>query len=367
MARPASTAASFVTSRYLIREFVGIFVPIVLAFVLLYLVVDFFDRLNVLLKNHATAAAAARYFLFKIPLMVTQIMPPAMLTAMLLSLGMLSRRNEIIALRASGVSLPQTALPLLSLAAAVSVGTLVWNETVVPYCTREYQHVNNVEIRKRAQRGILSDREIWYHGTDGFYNIDHIDARRQTIFGLTIYKTDTRFDLRTIVQVASAQWTDGRWVSTDAVARTIAADGGITTVQLDAHDVVIRETLNDFLEVHREPEELSYLALRQRIDDLTRKGIDAANYLVDLHMKLAVPFASLVLACVAVPLAGRVQRHASVAAIVATGLVLGFSYWVVLGLTNSLGQSGVLPAVVAAWASNFIFLLLGVALFLSTE
>jgi lipopolysaccharide export system permease protein len=363
----ARSTPAFVTSRYLIREFLGIFVPIVLTFVLLYVVVDFFDRLTILLKNHAPGTAALRYFLFKIPLMITQIMPPAVLTAMLVSLGMLSRRNEIIALRASGVSLYQTAVPLVGLAALISVGTLAWNESVVPYCTREYQYVNNVEIRKRAQRGILNDREIWYHGADGFYNIDHIDARRQTLFGVTIYKTDRRFDLHTIVQIASAHWTDAGWVTTHAVARTVGDDGAVVTEYLDPHASLMHETLNDFLDVHREPEELSYVALRQRIDDLTRKGIDASNYLVDLYMKLAVPFASFVLACVAVPLAGRVQRHPSVAAILLTGLIVAFAYWVILGLTNSLGQSGVLPAVVAAWASNVVFFLLGVALFLNSE
>jgi lipopolysaccharide export system permease protein len=366
MLRTRSTPA-FVTSRYLIREFLAIFVPIVLTFVLLYLVVDFFDRLTILLKNHASGAAALRYFLFKIPLMITQIMPPSVLTAMLVSLGMLSRRNEVIALRASGVSLYQTAVPLVGLAALISAGTLAWNETVVPYCTREYQYVNNVEIRKRALRGILNDREIWYHGADGFYNIDHVDAHRQTLFGVTIYRTDARFDLHTIVQIASAQWTGAGWVTNDAVARTISDDGTVVTERLDPHEALMHETLNDFLEVHREAEELSYMALRQRINDLTRKGIDASNYMVDLHMKLAVPFASLVFACVAVPLAGRVQRHPSVAAILLTGLILGFAYWVILGLTKSLGQSGVLPAVVAAWASNVVFSLLGVALFLSTE
>jgi len=366
MVRTRSTPP-FVTCRYLLREFLGIFVPIVLAFVLLYVVVDFFERLTILLKNHAPAIAALRYFLFKIPLMITQIMPPAVLTAMLVSLGMLSRRNEIIALRASGVSLYQTAIPLLGFAALISAGVLAWNETVVPYCTREYQYVNNVEIRKRAVRGILSDREIWYHGADGFYNIDHIDAHRQTLFGVTIYKTDTRFDLHTIVQITSAQWTDAGWVTTGAVSRTIGDDGALVTERLDPRQSLMGETLNDFLEVHREPEELSYMALRRRINDLTRKGIDASNYMVDLHMKLAVPFASLVFACVAVPLAGRVQRHPSVAAILLTGLILGFAYWVILGLTKSLGQSGVLPAVVAAWASNVVFCLLGGALFLSTE
>src|ERR1700690_4308989 len=158
-----------VTSRYLLREFLSLFVPILLAFVILYLIVDFFDRLDTLLKNHAAPSAALRYFLLKVPLIVTQILPPAVLAAMLMSLGMLSRRNEITALRASGVSLVQTANPLIALAAVLSFGVLVWNETIVPYCTREYQYVNDIEIRKRPQRAILSDRDIWYHGADGFY------------------------------------------------------------------------------------------------------------------------------------------------------------------------------------------------------
>jgi lipopolysaccharide export system permease protein len=363
----ARPTPSFVTSRYLIGEFFGIFVPIMLTFVLLYVVVDVFDRLTILLKNQATLGAALRYFLFKIPLMVTQIMPPAVLMSMLLSLGMLSRRNEIIALRASGVSLYQTAIPLLSVAVVISVGTLAWNETVVPYCARQYRYVNNIEIRKRAERGILNEHEIWYHGGDGFYNIDQIDARRQTLFGLTIYKTDPKFDLHTIITVAAAQWTNGQWVNSDGVVRTVSEDGSVVTQPLDPQRVLIHETLGDFLEVRREAEELSYIALRQRIGDLTRKGIDAANYLVGLNLKLAVPFASFVLSCVAVPLAGRVQRHPSVATILLTGLVVGFAYWVVLGLTTSLGESGVLPAVISAWASNLVFFLLGVALFLSNE
>jgi len=341
--------------------------PIVAAFLLLYLIVDFFDRLDILLKNHATSAAAARYFLFKIPLMVTQTMPPAVLAALLLSLGTLSRRNEIVALRASGVSLLETALPLLTITLLISVGTLAWNETIVPYCTREYQYVNNIEIRKRQQRGILSDREIWYHGTDGFYNVEHIDPRQQELFGLTIYRTDSAFEPRSIIEVQTARWTGQRWLATGAVERTIGSDGQITTTALASDQLVLHETPNDFLEVHREPEELSYWALRQHIEDLSRKGIDASGYFVDLHLKLAVPFTALVFACLAIPLAGRVQRHPSLAAIVGIGLITGFAYWVTLGLTNALGQSGVLSAAFSAWAANLIFALLGLALFLGCE
>lgn len=356
-----------VTSRYLVREFLSVLLPVILAFVILYLIVDFFDRLDLLLKNHASTLSAIRYFLFKIPLMITQIMPPAVLAAMLLSLGMLSRRNEVIAFRASGISLGQTAFPLLALAAVLSVATLVWNEVVVPYCTRAYQYVNNVEIRKRQQLGVLSQHEIWYHGNDGFYNIEEVDPRHHLLVGLTIYRTDADFNLRSIIEVESARWTDRGWVTDGATEHSVTPDDQIVTQRLGADQVVIHETMSDFLDVHREPEELSYFDLRQRIRDLSRKGVDASSYLVDLNMKLAVPFTALVLACVAVPLAARVQRHPSLAAIVGIGLGLGFAYWVVLALTNALGQSGVLPPVVSAWAANAIFLLLAGALFLSTE
>lgn len=356
-----------VTHRYLVRECIAVLIPVVLAFLIIYLIVDFFERFDILLRSHADPRSAVRYFLFKIPLILTQIMPPAVLAAILLSLGMLSRRNEIVALRASGISLMQTAFPLLLLAGAMSLATLLWNETVVPYCTRACQYINNVEIRKRPQRGILSERGIWYHGTDGFYSIDQIDPRREALLGLTIYQTGGNFELRRIIEVKAARWTGGGWLCSGTFEHAIGDDGQVTTRELPSDESVIHETLGDFLEVQREPAELSYLDLRQRMRDLSRKGIDPSTYLVDLHMKLSVPFTALVLACVAIPLAGRVMRHPSIAATVGVGLILGFGYWVLLALSNALGQSGVLPAVVSAWAANVMFLLLGCGLFLRFE
>ena len=73
------------------------------------------------------------------------------------------------------------------------------------------------------------------------------------------------------------------------------------------------------------------------------------------------------LALVAIPIGGRLRRHPSIAAIIGLGTAVGFAYWVLLGLATSLGQSGALPPLVAAWAANAIFLLLGVVLFLSAS
>ncbi|MGH9807983.1 MAG: LptF/LptG family permease, partial [Terriglobia bacterium] len=274
-----------VVSRYIARQFLGLFAPILATFVLLYIVVDLFDRLDVLLRYQASVGAATRYFVFKIPLMLTQVMPPAVITAALLAYGLMGRRNEIIALRAGGVSIAQTAVPVLALSVAISIGALAWNETVVPYCSREFQQVNNVEIRKRTQRGILSDRAIWYHGADAFYHIDYVDRAQQAVFDLTIYRLDSAFRLRSVVQAPRATWVNDHWQLSNATEYQLGGDG-FTPVSLPPNGLKIAETLDDFLEVQREPEELSFTALRDRIEAMTRKGIDASHYLVDLYLKL---------------------------------------------------------------------------------
>jgi lipopolysaccharide export system permease protein len=355
-----------VLSRYVTAQFVSIFVPVLAAFVLLYLIIDLFDRLDVLLRHEATVSASARYFLFKIPLMITQITPPAVITAVLLAFGILSRHNEVVAMRAGGVSLLQTAVPILLITCGISVLALIWNEMVVPYSSRQFQYVNNVEIRKRQPQSVLSEREIWYHGADGFYNIDYVDRANQRIYGLLIYRLDKEFRLQSVVEVPRADWRPGGWKARGAVLHQIDA-GESTVVRLRADELTISETLEDFLEVERRPEELSFPVLRDRINDLTRKGIDASHDLVALHLKLALPFANVVLGLVAIPIGGRLRRHPSIARIVGMGIAVGFAYWVVLGLANSLGQSGALPAIVAAWSANAVYLLFAAALFLSAD
>lgn len=362
--------ATSILNRYLTRQFLGIFVPILASFVGLYIFIDTFDRMDVFLRHDATFGEAARYMLFKIPLMLTQITPPAVVVGVLLSLGMIARHNEIIALRTSGISLAQTAVPIMACAVVISVLALAWNESVVPYSSQMFQYVNNVEIRKRGLRGIFREREIWYHGSSGFYSIDYVDRATRTVHGLLIYRfapVDDGFHLRSVVDIPQAQWRDDHWGFDPASVIQILDEEEPRSVPLPHDSGVLPESIDDFMEVQREPEELSYALLRERIAALNSKGIDASHYLVDLHLKLALPFANAVLAFVAIPIAGRLRRHPSVASIIGLGVATGFLYWVILGLATSLGQTGTLPPLFAAWAANLLYAMLGVALFLYSD
>jgi len=366
MQRPRRIPVS-VLSRYLLSEFWATFRLVLLAFIGLYLIIDLFERLSFFLKNDATLGAAVRYLAFKLPLIVTQMVPPAVVAGMLVSLGQLGRRNELTALRASGVSLYRIARPLLIAAATISALMLAWGETVVPLSMRRQQEVSTIEIRKQAPRALLGEKATWYHGAEGFYHIDFIDRPRQTLYGLVVYHVDEQFRLTHTTEIDSARWTGERWEIGDAVERRITRQREVLVVPVQGTLLLQQEKLEDFLEVFREPEELSYAMLSERIDSMTRKGIDASSYLVDLHLKLAVPFMSFVLAALAIPIAARPQRHTSVALTIGVGIVVGFLYWLVLAFGVSLGHSGAIPPLVAAWAANVICLLGAVYLSLSVE
>ena len=169
----ASPGVLPILPRYVLQEFLRLFALCILGFLFIYVLVDFFDRFDVFLKYHAAPATVLRYFAFKVPLIVTQLVPVATLGAVLLALGMMARHNELTALGASGVSTLQLARPLLIVAVLLSAGTLLWNEAVVPYCSERSRHIELVEIRNKPLKALLNDTGIWFHGKAGIYSIEH--------------------------------------------------------------------------------------------------------------------------------------------------------------------------------------------------
>jgi lipopolysaccharide export system permease protein len=353
--------------RYLLREFVRLFGMCMLGFILVYVLVDFFDRFGTYLKYRPPIRLILSYFLFKIPLILTQLVPVATLGGVLLGLGLMARHNELTAMRASGVSTLQIARPLLVAAAALSIAIFVWNESIVPYCSERFRHIENVEIRDKPQKVMLDDQGIWFHGKTGIYAIEQFDARKQTILGLTIYDFNPGFELQRLVQIPSARWVDGHWALETPIERRFDAAGNVETRALQPTEFVLPETPQDLQVMQKEPDELNFAKLRRHIRELSRKGIDAREYLVDLHLKLAVPLVPLVMVLIAVPLGTRNPRRHTLATSMGIGLTVGFSYWVLLALAVSLGHGGAIPPFVAAWTANAVFGVLGAFLFLGAE
>lgn len=328
------------------------------AFTAIYVIADFFDRFDTFLSHDVPLGTIARAFLFKLPIIVTQVTPMAVLAGALIGLGLLARQNEFVALRACGVSVWQLALPLLGLAAVGSVGVFAWNETIVPVAAHHYHEIDKVEVRKRGPGTIFAGREVWYHGRAGFYNIGRVMPRRKALAAVTIYQLGNDFRPRRVIETSLAQWDGQAWQLTAPKTREISDEG---TREYDGtpEGFALPERPVDFDIASVEPEEFSYRMLRQQIASLKLKGVDASESLVDLYLKIALPATSFIMMLLAVPLTTRGTRITSMAAAMGLGFGVGFAYYMLVGVSRALGQSQTLPPLLAAWAPNAVFALIG--------
>lgn len=354
-------------SRYLLREFFRIAGLALATFVGLYLCVDFFERFPTFLRHGAGSGLILGYFLLKVPLILTQMMPAAVLAGILLSLGGLARRSELMAMRACGISLWQIGTPIAGSCMVISILTLGWNEYVVPPATDRAHFLERVRIKNRPFQGHFGESEIWFHGRGSFTNIDRFDAKRLELYGVTNYLFNEDFQIERILNAPSARWTGENWLGQDV--EEISFDSNLSLVgrRLGDTPLPIDETPEDLTAVYRAADDLSFATLAQQVRDLSRKGIDTTDYRVDLWLKTAIPFVSVVMALIAIPLASRTMRGSGVAAGIGVALAVGFFYWIVLGLTTSLGRGGILPAPLAAWSANVLFGMIGAIFFLSSE
>jgi lipopolysaccharide export system permease protein len=347
-----------VIGKHVAVEFLRAFALTVLAFLAIYVLADFFDRFDNFLRNDARAGSIIRLFLYRIPLIVTQVTPVAVLAGGLVGLGLLARQNEFVAMRACGVSIWQILLPLSLVAVVISVLVFAWNETVVPASARRWHQIWNEEIKGKQASTVFTGREIWYHGGAGFYDVDRVAPRRAQLIGLTVYQLGSDFRPVRVIHADTATWNGSGW-DFDGSRTLEFGDAGAREVPGMPEGFTLPETLDDFSVVTVEPEEFSYSMLREQIASLQSKGVDASESWVDLHLKIALPIASLVLMLVAVPLAARGTRVSSLPAAVGLGFMIGFSYFIVLAFARALGQSGAMPPLLAAWVSNGIFVLIG--------
>jgi lipopolysaccharide export system permease protein len=110
--------------------------------------------------------------------------------------------------------------------------------------------------------------------------------------------------------------------------------------------------------VQKDPTEMSYSELRQFIREVARNGGNPDRWLVDLYLKISFPLANFIIVLFGAPLAaGRIRSGGAVG--VATSLVVCFLYFGTVKTSQSMGQNGTLPPLLAAWLGNIIFLVAG--------
>jgi lipopolysaccharide export system permease protein len=348
-------------------QFLGPFLVCLGAFVIAYLLGDMFDRFNDLIHYGGFGLLGLAYFTLKIPLIVSQLLPVACLAGVLLGFAMLNRSGEVLACQQLGISRFEMAVPVILLAAAISLFDFALSETVVPLATREAHYLYEVTLKRRQLKGVFANQTIWVRVRDGFLSADRFDPKTGTLRGVTLYQIGPDYSLHDIVHSKTATWNGAGWAP-DASTTFKLGDNGAVSAGDKALLFGQQVKPSDLSLLRLDPEEFSLWELDHYIHDLQKKGLDPGGYVVDRDLKYAMPLSCLIMVALGIVLSlDPLPRNLSLGRSFGLAIAIGFGYWLALGLTSSLGRSAIIPAWVAAWLPNFTFAAIALSIFLFGE
>jgi lipopolysaccharide export system permease protein len=355
-----------VLSRYLLREFFKLFALCEGIFVFLYLVIDFMEKVNNAIESKASKGSMLLHFLYETPFIVSNMIPPATLIAVVMLFSNMKKRNEITALKANGLNL--FSLSRILLGASLLTGALVFvlSETVVPYTTSKSNRIWNIEVEKQDPTLFYGKDQIWYKGTNSIYWIRHYDSKKKLMEGLSFFFFDKDFRLVKRIDGRTGRWENGFWRIGNGIIQTLGEGGDYGLKRFRTLDLRLPEGPETFMAGTRKPEEMNYWQLKRYAERVKDEGYDNSIYLVDMNVKVAFPLISVVLVLIGIPISLRLSRGGMPLA-VCCGIAVCFLYLVVMGFSRSLGLSGTLPPLLAAWLANIVFLLIGTYLMIGLE
>jgi LPS export ABC transporter permease LptG/LPS export ABC transporter permease LptF len=373
-ARPRSVFPR-ILDEYILREFVTMFAMVLFGFVLLMLVFTFFELVGDILRNHIALSVVGEYLLNLTPSMLYLITPLAVLIAALVTFGVMNRNSEIVAIKATGISLYRLIVPIVTMAVVLAVALFLFDQYYLPQANRRQEALRN-QIKGRPTQTYLHPEQKWMMGQKPqpgepgrifyyeFYDPDLKEFANLSVFEFdpaTFQLTRRIFAKRVLWDSDAGGWTfESGWVRD---VRGANVTGYRTFLKTSFPEV--RATPDYFKKEDLQAKEMNFGQLDRYIRDLQQSGFDTKRLSVALWQKLSYPLITVVMAVLAIPFALSMGRRGSITG-VAVAIAVALAYMVIDSLFGSMGNVNYLPASMAAWSADVLFALAGGYLLLKT-
>lgn len=365
--QPPLRTARFILDRYIARRFLSSLLPALVGLWVLFLVFTLFELASDIIAHRIPAHIVAEYCLYLTPVVGVYLLPPAALLATTVCFSLLSRTSELIAVKASGISLYRTTAPVIVICSLLTAAVFLGENTVLPrayarqdalrFYIKQGRFPQHVELAPAASSWIMS-AEPWQQTdlavptTYRIYHFRRFDRWAQRLdFPFVVELDSLTFVPRARIEARSAHWDSAaqHWIFSDG--RRWLFDGSRVTSQESFSSLALRlpERPEYFTEERLEPNALTISQLTRYIRYLARTGSDTTELEVTLHRKSALAVACLVMGLFGIPFGIATGRHGALYA-VGLGIGLGLTYWLLLDIFSQMGKYGYFSPAVAAWA-----------------
>jgi lipopolysaccharide export system permease protein len=295
------------------------------------------------------------YIVLTLPARVYTWFPAAVLVGSLLSLGTLAAHSELVAMRASGVSVRRIVRSAAQAGLVLLFVVALMGEFVVPPAERIAQ---SVESKKQGLQvsGVLGER-LWVRDGQSYINIGHVypELRLQDI---TIHRFGEASELLAGIHVESAFRGPEGW-EMHGVKRTEFDSG---TVKVHTNEVEYWPELLDprlFNVLTIEPETMSARDLNRYIEYLDTNKLDSASYRLAFWLKIVTPVSCVVMLFIVLPFVFGSLRTVGSGQLLVIGILLGLGFYILIQIASRAGQIYGIPPFISATFPVALFTVVG--------
>jgi lipopolysaccharide export system permease protein len=360
-----------ILQRYYLREFTSLFAIVAFGLGLVFSLMDLINKINDFMPHKPSMGDLFLYAGLTFPQYLLYLMPMASLLSGLFVFGQAGKRRETLAIKASGGSIKTLLMPFVYLGIVLSIASFLMGEFVVPYCSRETHLLRDALSKKE---NILTSKEgtLWLRTNDAIVKIDLFLPGKGTIKGVTIMRIEHDM-LTERTEAESAEWRpalgsagspgvtgsqeipggtrSGVWQLRGVTQYTIKS-GTITKYKELQTDAIASPEI--FRKDVQQPEEMNVRELTSYTQRLKSAGFRNTKLLVDIQSRISYPLINAIMLVLGIALAVRgVVGGGLVTA--AIGIFISLFYWVAYTTSLSLGYTGILPPVPAAWLMPLLF------------
>jgi lipopolysaccharide export system permease protein len=345
--------------RYILKSLTATLVFTIFALCLIFLVVNLLENLDKFIDKNVDYKVIILYYIYFFPEIIKILAPVGLLTAILFTVGKLSRDNEITAMKTGGVSIYRILYAFILFSFILSLGQLYFNGWIVPRSIEKKFAIEEEYLHKRISGGPIVNL---YFRNDPTTNviIQYYDSERKTGNRVSVEKYLSEKTPRLIERTECKKmfWDSAgaKWKMIDGIVRSFR-----NKIEMKKFDTLVSElnvSHENIIQLKRSPEEMNFDELRQYIDMMKHGGKDVRKQMIEYYSNYAFPFSHVIVVLFAVPFAS-VRRKGGLAIQIGAALVITFTYMVFTEVSQTIGYSANIEPILSGWGANLIFLLFG--------
>lgn len=354
-----------VIEKYLLKSFWAPFIWCIIAFLFLYIIIDVFENLDEILRSAPHYYTLIKYYASSIPKIFVRITPLAILLSLIYTLSKLNKRNEITAMRASGVRLLSIFKPFIIVGILVSVLILLVNLNIVPITNKVAKNIetNKLEKKRKEEKKIVKNVTLYGYNNRIIF-AKKFNSKKNTLSNVIILK-QYKDKLVERVTAQKAVWEkEGDWKLFESMTYYMKPNGAIVgNPSFNSETTInLQEKPKSFIYNYTKAEFMKYDELKEHIEKF-KGGSNKVirRLLIELYKKISIPFVNIIMVLIAIPFALQINYTGT---FISVGICVGvgFCYYAINAISVALGNAGILPPFIAVWLANIIFIAVGIVL-----